>query len=107
MVSAEQPPLKAVILCATFIKSPLSFARPWMASLLHPFLFKFRPSNLACRRLLGENADAELKSRLLEVLQVPSADTLASRARAILCLDAKEALRATKVPLLYLQGRDD
>jgi len=109
LLVAQQRPkgLKAVVLCATFVLPPLRFARQWMSPLVQPLWFALTPSALMTRLLLGPKKNPELRNTLKESLRKASPAVLAGRARAVLALDAADALKACPVPILYLRATRD
>lgn len=108
LAGAQKPKgLHAIILCATFIRNPMPLTAAWMTSMVKPVWFKWTPSTWMSRVLLGSKSTPELKRTLLNSLNNATPATLAGRARALLKLDATEALTQCVVPILYLQAKRD
>jgi len=100
--------LRAVVLVATFVQSPLWwFPRALRAIIRAPF-FQLPPPDWFLRRYLaGSDAPAELLQELRTVQKPLTPSVLAARAREIVAVDATEDLRCCPVPVLYLGGRRD
>ena len=108
MVAAEAPPgLRAVVLCASFIRSPIPWFPRALRGFVSPGLFRLAPSSARARALLGDLATPQLRALLDQAISSVTPSVMAARARAILDVDASEALRACAVPLLYLRAEQD
>ena len=108
LAAANNPKgLRAIVLCATFVRSPVPLTGAWMTPFLSPLWFSATPTALICRALLGANPQPKLKNTLIESLKQASPAVLAARSRAVLTVDASEALRTCNVPILYLQASQD
>jgi pimeloyl-ACP methyl ester carboxylesterase len=106
-IAADRPQgLVGLVLVATFIRSPM----PWLpAMLVRPWLLgRLAHSSFLNRRQLLDDAASDELLQLVNrtIARVPPA-VLAARVRTILALDAKDALAACRVPILYLQGTRD
>jgi pimeloyl-ACP methyl ester carboxylesterase len=107
-VAASQPArLRGVILSASFIGCPYRFVPKWAAHFIGPLPFRSFPRYAQIKSLLGGYATRELASLSAQALSLASAEVFAHRMRAIFRLDARAALKATAVPILYLQGTQD
>jgi pimeloyl-ACP methyl ester carboxylesterase len=98
--------VRAVILCATFVRAPQAWMRPWRALLQTPIVGTMR----FLRRLplwLGRPPDDPLRRDKAILWRRVPARTLAARARAIAAVDAREDLRRCVQPILYLAASDD
>jgi pimeloyl-[acyl-carrier protein] methyl ester esterase len=106
MVAARCPAsLRAVILCASFVRSPLRFRRDWLIHFVHPAAFRMYPAFLRTKAMFFSTSERQaLKSEALKNLRP---EVLAHRVRAVLKVDVRWALTACRVPLLYLRGRRD
>jgi pimeloyl-ACP methyl ester carboxylesterase len=107
MAAAAAPPgLRATILCASFLRSPLRATR-----LLRPFaspgLLRAVPFGAQVHAMLGGHATPHLRDLLSRALAEVTPAVLAARARAILDVDASAELRACAGPLLYLRATQD
>jgi pimeloyl-ACP methyl ester carboxylesterase len=108
MAAARRPEgLCAVVLCASFVRSPL----PWLPSALHALIggtcFSIMPEFARSAALLGRDASPEIRSLLRQAHALVTPDVMAARARAILGVDATRALEQCLVPILYLQAAAD
>ncbi len=107
--AATNPPgLVAVVICGGFVGSPVprwsgivkAFAKPW--------LFRLKPPRTIVEHfLLGQNAPFDLLQKLHHALQRVSPDVLSSHVQEALDCDARDDLRRTTVPLLYLEATSD
>jgi pimeloyl-[acyl-carrier protein] methyl ester esterase len=106
--AAERPTnLKAIILVATFVKSPLS---PWIRSLkrfLRGPLLDMRPRRLLINLGLGRDCPAETRKWIHEKLPRLKREVLAARVEAVLDVNVREALKKTNVPVLYIAASRD
>lgn len=96
--------LVGVVLVATFLTSPIPrFVRPFLVAPL----FDLAPYRLELTLLAGLDASPEIARLLRQArAKVPGA-VLTERVRAILGVDATDALRECAAPLLYLRGMRD
>jgi pimeloyl-ACP methyl ester carboxylesterase len=109
LMLAAQPParLRAVILCASFVRSPLRFRRDWLIHFVHPAAFRMFPAFLRTKAMFGAFTTSERQALKSEALANLRPEVLAHRVRAVLNVDARRALAACRVPLLYVRGRYD
>ena len=100
LVAARRPPgMVGLVLCATFVTSPRPWVGPLMRPLARPAVFRLYP---AYKRVVrGSWAAAAEVSRLVRP------DVIASRVRMVLSVDARAALAACPVPVLYLRASGD
>ncbi len=108
MVAARRPAaLRGVVLCASFIRSPL----PWFPSALEMLVgrttFALAPGFVRSSLLLGRHASPRLRSLLHRAHGLVDPGVMAARARAILHVDVSSALRDCSAPLLYLRSGQD
>ncbi len=68
---------------------------------------KLVPDFIAQRSLLGRFATPALRAAHVRALSHVSSRTLTARLRAMADVDARDALRAVKVPALYLRATED
>lgn len=98
--------VSGLILCCTFVQN----AWPALA-VLKPFLKLVSPAAAPLRLmawiLLGEYATPGLCKLLRDALAQVSPAVLRARLAAIITVNASAALAAVKVPVLYLQARED
>jgi pimeloyl-ACP methyl ester carboxylesterase len=107
-VAARRPRgLRAVILCASFIRRPVRGVPRAARALIRPALVRFAPLAALRRLLHARGADAGLRALAREAMKRPIPEVIAARLREVLTLDATDALAACPVPILYLQARRD
>ena len=107
--AATNPPnLAAVVICAGFVRNPL---RGWSGAvkvLAKPWLFKLKPPRTILEYfLLGQNVPFGLLQRLRRALERVSPNVLSGRLQEVLDCDARDELRRTSVPLLYVEATYD
>ena len=108
MAAARHPAgLRAVILCATFIRNPTLFRWKWLARLVHPILFSAYPRFTSAKALLGGYSSADLRQLIHQAISSVDPRVLAHRVREVLAVDVTEELRTCPVPVLYLRGMKD
>ena len=98
--------LRGVVLCASFIRSPLPFPRSWTAA-VRPWMFRWQPLGLLSLVLLGRQAFGPLGRLLRSSVRSVSPAVLVERIRAIAYVNVTAELRNCPVPVLYLQARGD
>jgi len=100
--------MKALVLCAGFATSPVRGWRRFLASALAPILFRLPlPDFLAERTLVGSDAPIELVRAVRKAVSSVPATVLTDRLRNILTCDVRTALSKVRIPILYLQARQD
>jgi len=99
--------LRGVILCATFIRSPMPAFVSRLSFLVTPGTVNLIPWSIRRRMLLGGEGSETARSLLDSIHGTVSPAVMAARARSILALDCSEELRACPVPLLYLGASRD
>jgi pimeloyl-[acyl-carrier protein] methyl ester esterase len=103
-IAARRPAgLVGVVLVATFATPPVPRA---LAALPWDALFRRSPPRAALRHALC-GGDATLAAEVAAAIATVAPAVLAGRLRAVLACDAREALIACEVPLLYLQATAD
>ena len=107
--AATNPPnLVAVVICAGFVGRPVGGWSGVVKALAKPWLFRLKlPRTIVEYFLLGENAAPGLLKKLRQALHGVSPDVLSGRVREVLDCDARDELRRTTVPLLYLEATND
>lgn len=104
-IAAARPSgLRAVILCASFVRNPIRLFPSWCRPLIRPFLFS--RNFLPVRALIGGYHGPDLLP-LVKRAKVVSDAVRAARARAIVGVNAEDALAACCVPILYIAGSQD
>jgi len=100
-------PPKAVVLVASFIRSPRRVPA-WLGRLLARGLFLIPPPAAALRHwMIGADASAADVAGLRAVLGLVPPAVFGRRLKAVLEVDAVEALRLCPARLLYIGGRQD
>jgi pimeloyl-[acyl-carrier protein] methyl ester esterase len=107
--AATNPPnLAAVVICAGFVRNPLHGWSGAVKALAKPWLFKLNPPRTILEYfLLGQHPPSGLLQSLRHALQKVSPDVLSGRLQEVLDCDARDDLRRTTVPLLYLEATYD
>jgi len=105
-IAARRPRgLVALVLVATFARSPVP---PWLRRfrrLAHRAVFSFPPPAIVLRALLaGADADDELVAEFQASSSSVHPAVLAARVQAVLEVDATEQLKQCPVPMLYLRA---
>ena len=100
--------LTAVVICAGFARTPIHGRSGTVKALAKPWLFKLKPPRTIVEYfLVGQHAPSELLKRLRHALQRVSPNVLSGRVQEVLDCDARDNLRRTTVPLLYLEATYD
>lgn len=108
LAAATRPAgLVGVVLCASFVRSPLRFGSTWLAPLVRPFAFRLCPQFVTARVLLGAWSTPALRALLAEALSTVRPGVLAHRVRAVLRIDVLKELQACPVPVLYIRASHD
>ena len=107
MAAAENSNVRGVILCASFIQSPLPAFVSRLSFLVTPRTVRLVPWSIRRRMLLGGRGSSIARSLLDTIHGSVSPGVMAARARSILSLDCTEALRTCPAPLLYLAASND
>jgi pimeloyl-ACP methyl ester carboxylesterase len=108
--AATAPPtnLAAVVVCAGFVGNPVDGWSVAVKALAKPWLFGLTPPRAIVEYfLLGQNAPSDLLQKLRHALQRVSPDVLSGRVQEVLDCDARDDLRRTTVPLMYLEATHD
>ena len=107
MLAAKEPTrTRGVILCASFVRSPLPIL-PWLRfAVVAPVVNLVRLARRIPAAFPGAWTEQFRRDRAVTWARVP-ARVLAARARAILALDARTCLRECPRPVLYLAGSRD
>lgn len=98
----------ALVLAASFVRSPVRFTPRWSAALVLPQLFSRPPPAWVLRELLlGPKATDGEVQLLREVLASVAPEVLARRVQEMIRVDVSRELAALGQPLLYLQASRD
>ena len=102
LLAAQCPSVRALVVCASFCRSPLP------AFLRHtPTLAWRRSPPVALIRLLLTGGDYGLAKALQRSIATVPAEVIAARVRATLTVDVSAALGRLRQPLIYLRGNAD
>jgi pimeloyl-[acyl-carrier protein] methyl ester esterase len=104
--AAQHPSrIQAVVLCATFVHSPVPRALRYFVS---PPLFRVPvPAAVVRRLMIGPGADASLVRQVQRAIRRVRPRVLAQRMRDVLRVNAEDALRQCAAPILYIAARQD
>jgi pimeloyl-[acyl-carrier protein] methyl ester esterase len=103
--AAHPARVRAVVLCASFVRAPLP---RWLRYLAAPLLLRIPPPAFALRRLMvGRNASESLVRAVRESIRRVAPHVLAGRLRDVFDLDCSYALRECAAPILYLVAAGD
>jgi pimeloyl-ACP methyl ester carboxylesterase len=107
--AANNPPnLAAVVICAGFVRNPVPGWSGVVKAIAKPWLFRLKPPRAIVEHfLLGPDVPSELLQSLRHALQRVSPKVLSGRVQEVLNCDARNDLRRTTVPLLYLDATND
>lgn len=108
-IAALRPPgLVGVVLVGTFLSAPVPRFLRHFAPLLRAMTFRWPFPRWAVRRLLaGADAPDALVDEVKRVIRSVSPRVLVHRLIEILRVDARAALAAVTVPVLWINGRRD
>jgi pimeloyl-[acyl-carrier protein] methyl ester esterase len=107
-IAATRPPqLQGLILCGSFVTSPIRYIPSWLAPAVRPLPFRFFPLAVKTQAMLGMYETPEHHSLAAEAISQVAPNVFAHRVREILRVDAQEELRKCDVPILYIQGTRD
>jgi pimeloyl-[acyl-carrier protein] methyl ester esterase len=108
MAAAERPEnLRAVILCATFVRNPVPWLPSWVRYLTVAPVARLAPSFIVGKALLFGHGKPDLIALLRKAHGRVRAGTMAARARAILSVNAEGALREVTAPIYFIGGAHD
>ena len=97
--------IRAVILCASFIRSPVP---RWLRFCITSLSFYLPPPSIALRHfLLGHSASPELVRALKRAIRKIRPAVLARRLKEIFDIDCSTALKQCPAPILYLAATHD
>jgi pimeloyl-ACP methyl ester carboxylesterase len=102
------PRLMAVVLVASFVRSPLSRWLSALRWLIGSWCFRFPLPAWAIRRLLaGGDAPHELITAVRSAVATVAPYVMAKRLRAVLEVDGRSLLSLSRVPVLSICGNQD
>jgi pimeloyl-ACP methyl ester carboxylesterase len=105
--SKKPPGLTAVVLAASFVRSPCPRPLSSLRGLARAPLFRLAAHFALLRRFLHAGAPEEVAAEALAVIRRVDARLLAARARQALSTDARRLLAACPVPVLLLRASRD
>lgn len=107
MLAARRPPeLRGVVLCASFVRFPLSVPERWRG-VIRPWMFRWQPLSILSWVLLGWKGFGQLGRLLRSAVRSVSPTVMANRAREVARVDVTAELRECPVPVLYLRAASD
>ena len=106
LIAREQSKVRGVILCSSFIRSPLP-GLSWLRFAINsPVVHLVRLIRRATVSLSSYSTEILRRDKAATLARVPSY-ILAARVREILTLDARDHLRGCPRPVLYVAGSSD
>jgi len=103
--AAHPAQVRAIVLCASFIRPP---APRWLRWLAWPVLFRLpMPKFVIKRWMAGTDAPHSLVQSLKDAVRKVDPEVLAARVREVLRVDSSDDLRRSQVPVLYLAASRD
>ncbi|MFC1611927.1 alpha/beta fold hydrolase [Myxococcota bacterium] len=105
-IASNPPPnLAAVVLVATFVRSPVTtFCRPFA----QPLLFARPPPRTAIRHFLtGYDVDQHLLDAVHAAVKGITPEVMATRAREILSINVEAEFSAIELPMLFIAAKRD
>ena len=108
-IAASRPTnLRALVLTATFARSPHPWFPRWAAGAARAWMFRLPIQQHACRRLLlNDDGSCEQLDEGWRELVRADPDVLAARIREVLRVDVRRLLPEIQVPTFYLQASRD
>ena len=109
VISAGEKPkgLKAIILCASFVKKPFRLIPSWLSPLSVSPIYQLWPATIKLRAIFGGGKHKILVEMALDAINSVRPKVIAERVKAILNVDVEQDLMKSDVPMLYLVGRKD
>jgi pimeloyl-ACP methyl ester carboxylesterase len=100
--------LKGLVLCAGFVRSPLSGVRRVVARTLGPTLFRWNPPDFVVRDfLVGRGADSSLVAAVRNALSDVKPEVLQARLQLVLNCDERMNLQQLKLPIVLIRPTRD
>jgi pimeloyl-ACP methyl ester carboxylesterase len=108
MAAATCPPrLRAVIMCASFIRAPWGAHLKFLRYFANSLTFQFYPVAAFGKAILGGYSTPEWRALKSEAIAGIRPAVVAQRVRASLMVDVTSELKSCSAPILYLQGERD
>jgi len=108
-IAASQPAhLAALVMCASFLKAPVSPFWALLSKMGGAMLFRFAPPKWVLRRfMLDADAPDELVGKAGRVVREVNPETLIRRVRIALSVNVEEKFQRIVCPILYLHATHD
>jgi pimeloyl-ACP methyl ester carboxylesterase len=104
-LTAEHANVKALILCATFVKCPVM---PILRYINYPFIFRITlPLRLMQAAITGKHGTPEFIQILQDEIKTIRPDVMSTRIHELIHVDYSDHLASVKVPILYLRANHD
>jgi|SRR5262245_25175330 len=109
IMAAEGKPagLQGIVLCASFVRSPVSWLARFARVLVTPMTLTMVPAFFKSQMLLGSRAAPRLRSLLSRAEALVWPEVMVARIKAVLRVDVTDELRRCPVPVLYLRAEQD
>jgi pimeloyl-ACP methyl ester carboxylesterase len=100
--------LRALILCASFVRSPAPPWLQWIQEFNHPVWFQFQlPRQFVRYTAALWDCDAAVIDDLIENTSTVAPAVLSHRFAQVMQVDVRAALQCCQLPLLYLRATRD
>lgn len=107
VIASERPTgMRALILCATFVRNPRPLASAWLPAVAMLSISRMW-ARVAAPALIGVSASRELREMFVDAVGGMDTRTLRARLRAVLEVDASASFATVNVPVLYLRATRD
>ncbi len=108
-IAATKPKnLGALILCASFIRNPVSPILQFIKILNHPFWFRMHPPLQFVRYAAAMwDCDEIVIKQLIESIREVKPEVLSNRLAQVMQVDVSSHLQTCEVPILYLRAKRD
>ena len=108
MAASHRPPnLIGVILCATFVTRPIPLIGWAVPLLARSWMFRLFPPAQKLTAIGGRYSNPELQALFAQTHTMVSPEVMAYRVRKVFQVDARDALTACNVPMLYIAAAKD
>lgn len=108
LAATELPNLQALILCASFVRSPAPPLLQWIQEFNHPLWFQFRLPRQFVRYMAALwDCDAAVIDDLIENTSTVAPEVLSHRFAQVMRVDVRAQLQRCAVPLQYVRATRD
>ena len=108
LASTNPQNLKALVICAGFVRNPLRGWLRYLKKLAQPELFRIPPPRFLVEHfLIGTQAPRDLRDEICCTMRSVSPNVMAFRVRSVMACDVTAELARVRVPTLYLQAEHD